>query len=147
MKIFCVNRKANALYSIVETFEAGIVLTGYEVKSIVNNNVNIADAFVIAKGQELYVINMNIAQYAHANNVKVDQLRTRKLLLHKWQIQQIQFKTKKDRLAIIVLKVYAIKNKIKLEIALAKSKKIYDRREDIKKRDLQREMQRKYKYK
>ena len=147
MKIFCVNRKANALYTIVETFEAGIVLTGYEVKSIVNNNVNIGDAFAIAKGQELYVINMNIAQYSHANNVKVDQLRTRKLLLHKWQIQQIQFKAKKDRLAIIVLKVYAIKNKIKLEIALAKSKKIYDRREDIKKRDLQREMQRKYKYK
>ena len=147
MKIFCVNRKANALYTIVETFEAGIVLTGYEVKSIVNNNVNIGDAFVIAKGQELYVINMNIAQYSHENNVKVDQLRTRKLLLHRWQIQQIQFKTKKDRLAIIVLKVYAIKNKIKLEIALAKSKKIYDRREDIKKRDLQREMQRKYKYK
>ena len=83
MKIFCVNRKANALYTIVETFEAGIVLTGYEVKSIVNNNVNIGDAFVIAKGQELYVINMNIAQYSHANNVKVDQLRTRKLLLHK----------------------------------------------------------------
>lgn len=83
MKVFCVNRKANALYTTEETFEAGIVLTGYEVKSIVNNNVNIADAFVIAKGQELYVINMNIAQYAHANNIQVDQLRTRKLLLHK----------------------------------------------------------------
>ena len=145
MKIFCVNRKANALYTIVETFEAGIALTGYEVKSIVNNNVNIADAFVIAKGQELYVINMNIAQYSHANNVKVDQLRTRKLLLHKWQIQQIQFKAKKDRLAIIVLKVYAIKNKIKLEIALAKSKKIYDKRETIKERDLQREIGKNFK--
>ena len=103
--------------------------------------------FASNKKDEAYVINMHVAPYDHGNIMNLDPLRTRKLLLHKNEIKKIFFAVKKDKLAVIVLKIYLNNKKIKLEIALAKSKKIYDRREDIKKRDLKREMQRKYKYK
>lgn len=145
MKVFATNKKAHFLYNILETYESGIVLSGTEVKSIVNNNVNIADAFVIRKRNEAYVINMHVAPYDHGNIMNLDPLRTRKLLLHKSQINKIFFSAKKDRLAIIVLKIYSNNRKIKLEIALAKSKKVFDKRQTLKERDLKREIGKSFK--
>ncbi|MBO6022619.1 SsrA-binding protein SmpB [bacterium] len=145
MKVFANNKKAHFLYNILEKYEAGIVLSGTEVKSIVKNNVNITEAFVINKKDEAYVINMHVAPYDHGNIMNLDPLRTRKLLLHKNEIKKIFFAAKKDKLAVIVLKIYLNNKKIKLEIALAKSKKIYDKRETIKERDLQREIGKNFK--
>ena len=145
MKVFATNKKAHFLYNILETYEAGIVLSGTEVKSIVNNNVNITDAFVIRKRNEAYVINMHVAPYDHGNIMNLDPLRTRKLLLHKSQINKIFFSAKKDKLAVIVLKIYINNKKIKLEIALAKNKKIFDKRQSIKERDLRREIGKNFK--
>ncbi len=145
MKIFATNKKAHFLYFIIEKIEAGIILSGTEVKSIIKNNLNISDAFVINKKNEAYVINMHIAPYDHGNIHNLEPLRNRKLLLHKKEINKLFFEAKKNKLAIIVLSVYAKNNKIKLELALAKSKKIYDKRQTIKERDLKREINKKFK--
>lgn len=145
MKVFATNKKAYYLYSIIEKIEAGIVLSGTEVKSIIANNLNINDAFAVKRRNEAYVINLHIAPYSHGNIYNLDPLRTRKLLLHKYQINKIFFEAKKNRLAIIVLQVYAKNGKIKLELALAKSKKIYDKRQTIKDRDIKRELNKKFK--
>lgn len=145
MKIFATNKKAHYLYHIIEKFEAGIVLSGTEVKSIVKNNVNISDAFVVRRKNEAYLINMHVAPYEHGNINNLDPLRTRKLLLHKAQIERIFFEAKKNKLAVIVLQIYLKNGKIKLEIALAKSKKIYDKRQTIKERDISREINKKFK--
>lgn len=145
MKIFANNKKANYLYTVIEKFEAGIVLSGTEVKSIIENNINISDAFVVKRHNEAYVINMHIAPYKHGNINNLEPLRTRKLLLHKHEIRKIFFEAKKNKLAVIILSVYANKGKIKLEIALAKSKKVYDKRETIKKRTLERELNKQFK--
>lgn len=145
MRIFSTNKKAYYLYNVIEKFEAGIILSGTEVKSVIKNNININDSFVIKRKNEAYVINMHIAPYSYGNIMNLDPLRTRKLLLHKKEIEHIFFEAKKNKLAVIVLQVYMNNNKIKLEIALAKSKKIYDKRQTMKERDLKREINKRFK--
>lgn len=144
MKIIAQNKKAFFKYNILESFEAGIELKGTEVKSIHQGNVSINEAYVIFKKNEAYILNMHVAPYEHGNIFNVDPYRTRKLLLHKNEIIKLIFLLKKESCTIVPLKIYWKKSKIKLEIALVKGKKNFDKREDIKKRDLERIEKSKY---
>ena len=143
MHILFSNKKINLNYFIIDKYEAGIVLKGFEVKSLVQANANVDQAFVIFKGNEAFIINMYIAPYKNAStHEKLDPNATRKLLLNKHEIIKIQNKIKKEKLAVIPNLVYLSKDKVKIEICLCKSKHHADKREDIKKRDASREARR-----
>ena len=143
MKLLFPNKKINLNYFIEDKYEAGIELKGTEVKSIIKANANIDEAFVIIRNQEAYVINMYVAPFKEGNINNVDPNRNRKLLLHKNEIIKMDYQVKKNRLTIIPTKVYLQNGMIKMEVAICKSKKAPDKREDIKKRDADRE-RRKY---
>ncbi|MFW4371016.1 MAG: SsrA-binding protein SmpB [Spiroplasma sp. hy2] len=143
MLTITVNKKARYNYEIIETYEVGIVLTGSEIKSIRNNDVSINEAFVIIRKNEAFVINMIIAQYKFSTSYVPDADRTRKLLLHKKEIKKILQRIKLERLTLAPLKLYLKNNYAKLEIALVRGKKNYDKRETIKQRDNER-LRRKY---
>jgi len=137
MKTIAVNRKARFNYTILETYEAGLVLTGSEVKSIKIGAVNINDGFCLNKKGELYLVNVHISPYKLGGYSNHDPTRDRKLLLHKREIKKIIGKITEKSITLIPLKIYINdKNKIKVEIALAKGKKEYDKREDIKRREV-----------
>jgi len=123
----------------MEKWEAGIALHGTEVKSIRNGSVNIKDAFAKVVNGEIYLMNAHISPYSHGNLNNHEPLRDRKLLLHKIEIERLIGKMAKKGFSLIPLSVYFKKGKIKVEIALGKGKKEYDRRADIKKKDIQRE--------
>ncbi|UWD34707.1 SsrA-binding protein SmpB [Mycoplasma cottewii] len=140
------NKKAYFNYEIIQTYEAGMVLTGPEVKSIRNHDVSINESFIIIRKQEAYILNMNVKKYEFSNYIKgLEPLRTRKLLLHKKEIIRMLNRVKQENLTIIPTKLYFKRDYIKLEIALAKGKKKYDKREAIKKRDAERKELRGYK--
>lgn len=132
IKIISTNRKAGFEYFLSDHLEVGIVLQGTEIKSIRNHSVNISDAYIIIKDQEMFIINMHIAPYAQGNIFNHDPLRTRKLLLHKKQIIRLNSKVKEAGFTLIPTKLYLSKGRAKLEIALAKGKKQYDKRQDEK---------------
>ena len=132
------NRKAKHNYQIFETVEAGIVLTGTEIKSLRLGKANIKDCYVRVKNNEMYIINMHISSYENGNIFNHDETRERKLLLHKKEILKFRDKIKLEGYTIIPLKVYLVKGRAKVLIGLAKGKKNYDKREDIKKRDIER---------
>ena len=137
MKIVATNRKATHDYFIEQKFEAGIQLKGTEIKSIRQSKSNINDAFIQVKNGELFVINMFISQYEYGNLFNHDETRTRKLLMHKKEILKLESKSKEDGYSLIPLKLYIEKGLAKLEIAIAKGKKTYDKRESLKERDQQ----------
>jgi len=139
------NRKAKYDYQIFETYEAGIVLKGTEIKSIRHGNCNLKDSYVVIKQNEAYVINMHISQYKEGNIFNHEETRTRKLLLHKKEILKLNDKIKISGYTIIPLKLYTNKNKAKLLIGLAKGKKNYDKRETIKQRDINRDIRKQLK--
>ena len=139
------NRKARYDYEIEETYEAGIVLTGTEIKSIRNGKVNIKDSYAIIKNDEIYLLNTHISLYEEGNRFNHDENRTRKLLLHKKEIFKLKNKVEIEGYTLIPLKVYFQKSKAKVLIGLAKGKKSYDKRETIKKRDIEREIQKNFK--
>lgn len=147
MKVITENKKAKFDYFIEDTFEAGIQLVGTEVKSIRANNVNLKEAFVIERGGELYVMNMHIAEYKYGNINNHDTRRDRKLLLRKKQIEKIIKEKQLQGYTIVPTKMYFKGQLIKLEIALAKGKKNYDKRNVIKDRDQKRAAQGRMKYK
>lgn len=132
------NKKAHHEYEILERFEAGIVLTGQEIKSIRKGRINLSGGFCRIQNNEAWALNLHIAQVDEPE-------RSRKLLLHKSQIQSLMGKTQQKGLTLIPLSLYLKKGKAKLEIALSRGKKIYDRREQIKKRDLKRQTERELK--
>jgi len=132
------NKVANYDYFILEEYEAGIVLTGTEIKSIRKGNANLKDSYVVIKNNEAYALNMFIEEYLEGNRFNHDPRRTRKLLLHKNEIKKLARQRELDGLSIIPLKLYLKNNKAKLLIGLAKGKKLYDKRETIKERDLKR---------
>jgi SsrA-binding protein len=143
-KIIATNRKATHDYFILEKYEAGIVLKGTEVKSIRQGKVNLRDSFArIIKG-EIFLMNMHISPYTHGNVFNHDPLRDRKLLMHKKEIARLAGKVAQKGLALVPLSLYFKDGRVKVELALVKGKKLYDKREDIKKRDLQR-MEKRYK--
>ena len=148
MKIVAVNKKAKTDYEILETFEAGMVLTGTEVKSLREGRVSFKDAFCKIKDGEVWLLNLHIAPYEHASKVfNHDPERPRKLLMHKREIKRLTGKLQERGLTLIPTKIYFNKRGYaKVEIALAKGRKKYDKREVIKKREMERHMKEYMKY-
>ena len=141
-KIVSVNRKASHDYFLVERFEAGIVLTGTEIKSIRKGKVQFKDAYITFIKNEAYIKEMHIAPYDHCNIFNHDETRERKLLLHKLEIRKLQQKVKLKGFTIVPCKMYLKNGRAKLEIALAKGKDLYDKRQDDKIKTAKREMER-----
>ena len=134
------NRKAHFDYEILETYETGIVLTGTEIKSVRQGNVNLKDSYAIIRNNEVFLLNMHISEYKEGNIFNHDEKRTRKLLLHKKEILKIRDKVELEGITLVPLKLYFSKNKVKILLGIAKGKKTYDKRESIKKRDIEREI-------
>ena len=141
-KQIAANRKAFHDYFIEEKLEAGIELAGTEVKSIRQGNVNLKDSFCGVKDGELFLYGMHISPYEKGNIFNKDPRRTRRLLVHKREIWRLQAKAQQDGYAIVPLSLYFSGPRVKVEIALAKGKKLYDKRESAARRDAQREMDR-----
>ena len=146
MSSYAENRKARFNYEILEKYEVGIELLGVEVKSVRGGQMSLEGAFVIVRGGEVYLINANIPPYQVKNTPKdYDPLRNRKLLLTKKEIAELAGNEKNKSLTIVPISVYNKGRKIKVEIALVKGKKKFDKRETLKKRDTDREIRREYK--
>jgi len=141
------NKKAYFDYQILEKFEAGVSLIGQEVKSIRLGRVDLKGAFVILKNQEAYLVNANIPPYQPKNILQYDQKRPRKLLLKKRELKYLIGKSKQKGLTLIPLRIYTKRDKIKVEIGLVKKKKKFDKKELIKKREIEEEIRRKIKQK
>ena len=136
MKPICSNRKAYHEYHIEETFEAGLVLTGTEVKSLREGKANLKDSYAKIKEGELFLINAHISPYSCGNIFNHDPKRDRKLLMHKREINRLLGKVKERGYTLVALSMYFDKrNRAKMEIALAKGKTLYDKRESIKRKD------------
>lgn len=147
MRIICTNRKARHDYEIVETYEAGIVLKGTEVKALREGRANLKDSYARIKDGEIFLLNAHISPYAYGNVNNHDPERERKLLMHKREIMRLLGKVKERGYTLIPLSLYFNdRNKVKVELALAKGKSSYDKREAIKRRDEKRieEYERKY---
>ena len=134
-----VNRKARFNYFIEREIEAGIVLTGTEIKSVRKGSANFNDSYITIKNNEAYILNMYIAKYEDGNRYNHDERRTRKLLLHKSELKRLGTELKDAGITIVPLKLYFKGNYAKVIIGVARGKKLYDKRETIKKRDLERE--------
>ena len=133
------NRKARFNYFIIDEIETGIELKGTEIKSIRNGKASIEDAYARIKNREVFLTNMFIAKYEEGNRFNHDERRERKLLLHKSEIVKLSKKLELDNYTLVPLKLYFKKNHAKILLGLCKGKKLYDKRETIKKRDLERE--------
>jgi len=140
------NRKARYDYEILEEYEAGIVLTGTEIKSIRDGKVNIKDSYAIIRNEELFLLNTHISSYENGNRFNHDENRTRKLLMHKKEIKKLNNRVTLEGNTLIPLKIYFVRGRAKVLIGLCKGKKNYDKRETIKKRDTEREMRTNFKY-
>jgi SsrA-binding protein len=143
-KVVVTNRKARHEYSILESYEAGIALKGTEVKSLRHGDGNLNDAYAMLTNGEVWLLNMHISPYEHGNINNHDPRRERKLLLTKKEIRRLIGRTSEKGLTLIPLRVYFKNGRAKIEIGLAKGKKTYDKREDIKRREHEREMQRNF---
>ncbi len=142
MKILAQNKKAFHDYHIEATYEAGIMLLGTEVKSIKEGKVNLRESYARFKGSELYLIGCHVSEYSHGNINNHDPLRDKKLLLHKKELARLSGSISQKGLTLIPLKIYADNGLIKLELGLGKGKKMYDKREALKKKEAKREMDR-----
>ncbi|MGI6204983.1 MAG: SsrA-binding protein SmpB [Anaerovoracaceae bacterium] len=141
VKLAANNKKARHDYFIDETFEAGIVLTGTEIKSVRNGKVNIRDSYIRIENGEAVIIGMHISPYEQGNIFNVDPMRKRKLLLHRKEIRKLGEAQQQDGMALIPLKMYINgKGLAKMEIAIARGKKLYDKRADMAKKDADRKM-------
>ncbi|MFO7764987.1 MAG: SsrA-binding protein SmpB [Pelovirga sp.] len=140
IKVIASNKKAYHDYFISEVFEAGLVLTGTEVKSIRAGKVNLKESFCRIKDGEVFINNMNVAEYTHGNRENHDPTRMRKLLLHHTEIDKLIRMTEQKGLALIPTKIYFKNNYIKLEIGLGRGKKLHDKRETLKRKEADREM-------
>ena len=139
------NRKVNYDYEILDTYEAGIVLTGTEIKSIRQGKANLKDSYAIVRNNELYLLNMHISHYKEGNIFNHDETRTRKLLMHKKEIYKLRDYIEKNGNTLVPIKLYFKGNNAKILIGLAKGKKNYDKRESEKKKDSIREIKRELK--
>ena len=136
------NKKANFDYFIEETIECGIELKGTEIKSLRNGSGDLKDTFALIRNGEVFLHNMYIAKYEEGNIFNHEERRTRKLLLHKKEIKKLKEKVDREGYSLVPLKAYLVKNKVKVLLGVGKGKKLYDKRETIKERDLKREAQR-----
>lgn len=142
IKIVCQNKMARINYEITDTFEAGIVLVGTEVKSLRDGRANLKDSYAQVQNEEVYLYDLHISPYTFGNRYNHEPLRTRKLLLHKREIKRLYGKTKERGFSLIPTKMYFKNGKIKVEIGLARGKKLHDKREDLKRREDEREIER-----
>ncbi|MEE9543781.1 MAG: SsrA-binding protein SmpB [Thermodesulfobacteriota bacterium] len=146
IKVVCKNKKAFFDYFVDETFEAGIVLKGTEVKSLRLGRANLRDSFARIRDNEVFLINLHISPYEQGDRfTQPDTTRTRKLLLNRTEIKKLIGKTKEKGYTLIVTKIYFKNGKAKAELGLARGKKHYDKRESIKKKDMEREVSREFK--
>lgn len=142
-KVVTDNRKARFLYDILETYEAGIQLTGTEVKSIREGKINLQDGYALIRNGEAWLINVHISPYTSSSQYfNHDPRRTRKLLLHRQEIRKLIGKVEQQGLTLVPLKMYLKRGLVKVSIGLAKGKKLHDKREDLKRRQDQRDIQR-----
>ncbi|MEK7447261.1 MAG: SsrA-binding protein SmpB [Patescibacteria group bacterium] len=142
MKVIATNKKARFDYEILDTYEAGIVLRGPEVKSVKAGQISIKEAFATVRGEEVFLTNAHISPYKQASNIEQEPTRSRKLLLKKSEISSLVGKAKTQGLTLIPTKVYLKRGFVKVEIGLGKGKKKYDKREQLKKKDVKREIAR-----
>ena len=140
------NKKAYFDYFIEETYEAGIVLTGSEIKSIRKGSCNLKDCYARLKNNEIFLINMFISIYEEGNRFNHDERRQRKLLLHKREILKLRDKTEKDGYSLVPVKLYLKNGRAKVLLGVAKGKKNYDKRQSIKEKDIKRDLEKSYKY-
>ena len=145
MKLIANNKKANFEYFIISTYEAGIVLTGSEVKSIRLGHTSLADSFITFSKGEAFIKNMHVSTYKDASFDKLEEKRSRKLLLNRSEINKLISKVKEKGFTCVPLKVYLKDQLVKLEIALAKGKHTYDKRDTLAKKDIERDTQRQLK--
>lgn len=136
------NRSARHEYQILESWEAGLVLTGTEVKSLREGKVNISDAYGIVRDGEVYLINMNVSPYERGGYVNHEPTRSRKLLLHKREIRKLIGGVERQGLTLVALEVYFKAGRAKVRLALAKGKKLHDKRDDARRKDAERDMAR-----
>jgi SsrA-binding protein len=141
-KVLATNRKAYHDYFVEETYEAGIALTGTEIKSVRAGSVNLRDSFAQVRNGEMWLQNVHISPYEAGNRFNVDPYRTRKLLLHRREINRLMGRAQEKGLTIVPLRMYLKKNRAKVELALVKGKRQYDKREAIARHDADREIQR-----
>ena len=139
-KIIAQNREARHRFFIHETMEAGLVLTGTEVKSLRAGKVQLADSFALVQRGELFLSHMHISEYSHGNRENHEPTRLRKLLLHKSEIQKLIGAVTKDGMTLVPTQLYFVKGRVKVEIGIAKGKKLHDKRESIKEKESRRDM-------
>lgn len=144
-KIITQNRKARFEYTILETYECGIVLAGTEVKSIRNGHVNLKDSYAVIRNGEVFVCGMHVSPYEHGNIFNQEPLRDRKLLLHRSEIRKLIGYIQQKGFTLVPLELYFLRGKVKVLLGVAKGKKLYDKREAIAKKDSQREIDRQLK--
>ena len=142
IKVVATNRKAGHEYFLLEHFEAGLVLQGTEIKSIRAGQISLAEAYVRVDGREAWLMDAHIAPYDHAGRFNHEPRRPRKLLLHRSEVRQLWENVRQKGATIVPLRVYIKEGRAKVEIAIAKGKKLYDKRQAIAKRDSEREMER-----
>jgi SsrA-binding protein len=141
-KTICVNRKARHDYTIEETYEAGLALTGGEVKSLREGRANLKDSYARVDKGEAFLLNAHISNYGPAHYFNVDPTRTRKLLMHKKEIMRLMGKVQEQGLTLVPLRLYFKKGRAKVELALARGKKLYDKRATIREREVKRDIAR-----
>ncbi len=141
-KLICQNKKARHNYSIEDTYQAGIALVGTEVKSLREGRANLGDSYGRIKNGEVFLVDAHISPYSHANRFNHDPLRTRKLLLHKKEIRRLIGKVQEKGFTLIPLRLYFSNGKAKVELGLAKGKKLFDKRETLKRKTMERDMER-----
>lgn len=142
IKVVATNRKAYHDYHVEETHEAGIALTGTEIKSVRAGSVNLRDSYVQPRGREMWMLNVHIAPYEPASRQNADPYRERKLLLHRDEIMRLAGRVQEKGLTIVPLRMYLKKNRAKVEIGLARGKRLYDKRQVLAKRESEREIRR-----
>ena len=142
VKVIAQNRKARHDYIVQQTFEAGIALEGTEVKSCRNNGVSMVDCYAVIRTGELLVENLNIATYAFGNRNNHEPRRTRKLLMHKQEIARLKRNIEEKGMTLIPLSMYFKRGRVKVELGLCRGKNVHDKREDLKKKSDQRDIQR-----
>ncbi|GAB4278311.1 MAG: SsrA-binding protein SmpB [Deferrisomatales bacterium] len=142
VKVACTNKKARRDYHIEETLEAGLVLRGSEVKSLREGKANLTDAYASVRDGEVWLTGLHISPYSHARMEEQDPTRERKLLLHAQEIRRLIGKIQQKGYTLIPLRIYFRRGYAKVELGLGKGKKLYDKREDLKKADARREMER-----
>jgi SsrA-binding protein len=146
IKLICKNKKAHFNFEIEETFEGGLVLLGSEVKSLRNGRANLSDSYGKFRHGELFLVDAHISPYDHSGRENHEPLRDRKVLVHKRQIKKYLGKVTERGYSLVPLKLYFKNGKVKVELALARGKKTFDKREAIKKKDLRRELERMNKF-